>query len=237
MDTLDSSARRLLGLSLATALTMISAGPVVAQEQAPKPDVAQTPEMAAAQDIALARQLMLYGHRTGTVEPFIAAARIMIETPVSDPEYERREEVAEAESAAEDKEGAPKLGLLQLLATARELAGDDANLLAVIDGLEASMTKDRVGGPGMANDRVEAYSTIWYEVAFHGGRTALFEVVGDGDTDLDCWVYDEYENLITSDTDYTDHCVLMWTPARTGAYYVKIHNLGNVWNGIVVTTN
>jgi hypothetical protein len=237
MLTLDSAPSRLVKLSLLLLLAL-AVFPVTsaAQQEEAKPEVEVTAEMAAVQDIALARQLMLYGHRTGTPEPYIAAARIMIETPISDPTYERREEVADA-AADSDKEGAGKLTVIELLATARELAGDDENMLAVIMELEASMTKDRVGGPATANDRVEANSYIYYEEAFRGGETALFEVVGDGDTDLDCYVYDENENLITSDTDYTDHCVLIWTPPRTQAYVIVIENLGTVWNGIVVSTN
>jgi hypothetical protein len=234
MRKLDPVPHRLLHLSLAFVLTLVAfTGTASAQQSEQKPAVEPTPETMAVQDIALARQLMLYGHRTQTPEPYIAAARIMIETPITDPQYERR-----AEGGTEsDKEGVPGLNLRQLLASARELAGDDANLQAVIDELEASQTKERVGGPGMGNDRIEAYEEVWYEVAYHGGRTALFEVIGDGDTDLDCWVYDEYENLVASDTDYTDHCVLMWTPPRTGAYYIKVYNLGNVWNGVVLSTN
>ena len=222
---------RKLALALMLSLPLIPCTAVAQDKDA----VEATPEVQAVHDIALARQLMLYGHRTGTAEPYIAAARIMIETPISDPQYERR---AEGEgSGSEDKAGAPKLNLIQLLMTARELAGDDEDLQAVISDLEAQMTKGRVGGPGMANDRVEANSSIYYEAAFRGGEVAIFEVVGDGDTDLDCFVYDEYGTLIVSDTDYTDHCVLIWTPGSTEAYSIVVKNLGGVWNGIVVTTN
>ncbi len=239
MLMLDSAPRRLLKLSLSLALSLpLVPYTAAAQDQGQKDAVAATAETVAVQDIALARQLMLYGHRTGTPEPYIAAARIMIETPISDPQYERRAENGEGSgSEASDKTGVPGLNLIQLLRTARELAADDENLLAVISELEASMTKGRVGGPGMANDRVEANSSLYYEAAFRGGETARFEIVGDGDTDLDCFVYDEYGTLIVSDTDYTDHCVLVWTPARTGAYEIVVQNLGGVWNGIVVTTN
>ena len=235
----DSAPRRLLKLGLALALlSLVVPYTVAAQDEGQKEAVEATAEVVAVQDIALARQLMLYGHRTGTPEPFIAAARIMIETPISDPQYERRAETGEGSgSGASEKTEVPGLNLIQLLRTARDLAGDDENLLAVISELEASMTKGRVGGPGMANDRVEANSAIYYEAAYRGGETAIFEVVGDGDTDLDCFVYDEYGNLIVSDTDYTDHCVLIWTPAYTGAYEIVVKNLGGVWNGIVVTTN
>ena len=82
-----------LSLVLLLALAVFP-GTAAAQQEEAKPAVEVTAEMAAVQDIALARQLMLYGHRTGTPEPYIAAARIMIETPISDPTHERREAVS-----------------------------------------------------------------------------------------------------------------------------------------------
>lgn len=241
MLTFDRGVARFsrLALAMAPALAMFP-GLAAAQQQGEKEAVETTAEMVAVQDVALARQLVLYGQRTGTPEPLIAAARIMLETPISDPRYEStRSEAQEGAGAVEaaDKTAVPRLSVIELLATARELAGDDENMLGVIAELEGSMTKGRVGGPAVGSDRVDAYTTNIYEVAFRGGETAVVEVVGDGDTDLDCWVYDEGGNLIVSDTDYTDHCVLIWTPARTGAFEIWVKNLGSVWNGIVLSSN
>jgi hypothetical protein len=53
-------------------------------------------------------------------------------------------------------------------------------------------------------------------------------VQGDGDTDLDCWLYDADGRLVSSDTGATDLCVL---PAPTvGAHRLEIRNLGRVSN-------
>ncbi len=237
MVTLDSRLRLITGTFLIALALAFLPGSAAAQEKEP---VETTPEMVAVQDIALARQLVLFGQRTGTPEAYIAAARIMIETPISDPTYEdTRSETREGAEAAEaaDKTEVPRLRAVELLATARELAGESESMLAVIDELEGSMTKGREGGPGIDHSRVEAYSSMYYTIRFRAGESAIIEVVGDGDTDLDCYVYDENDNLIDSDTDYTDHCVLIWTPRWTGPFELQIHNLGSVWNAYVLTTN
>ena len=62
-------------------------------------------------------------------------------------------------------------------------------------------------------------------------------MLGDGDTDLDCYVYDANGNLIDSDTDATDYCVLRWRPAWLGTFRLEIRNLGPVYNAYVLRTN
>ena len=62
-------------------------------------------------------------------------------------------------------------------------------------------------------------------------------VSGDGDTDLDLYVYDENGNLITSDTDYTDDCYVRFCPKWTGPFRIKIVNRGGVYNNYIILTN
>ena len=62
-------------------------------------------------------------------------------------------------------------------------------------------------------------------------------VVGDGDTDLDLYIYDSNGNLIEKDDDYTDTCYCSWTPKWTGAFTIKIKNRGGVCNYYTLYTN
>ena len=62
-------------------------------------------------------------------------------------------------------------------------------------------------------------------------------VSGDGDTDLDLYVYDSNGNLIGSDADYSDDCVVRWVPAWTGEFTIKVVNRGAVYNNFAIWTN
>jgi hypothetical protein len=75
--------------------------------------------------------------------------------------------------------------------------------------------------------RVEARSTRSHAV-YVGLYDNWVIVDGDGDTDLDCWIYDSRGALVDSDTDSSDYCVLE-TPG-VGQHRVTIRNLGRVYN-------
>ena len=79
-------------------------------------------------------------------------------------------------------------------------------------------------------DIVKANHTDNYRIYFYRGEEAEVLVIGDGDTDLDLYVYDDNGNLVASDTDFSDNCYVSWTPRRSGYFTVKIKNLGNVPN-------
>lgn len=57
-------------------------------------------------------------------------------------------------------------------------------------------------------------------------RDQWVTVEGGGSTDLDCWLYDESRQLVDSDTDTTDYCVLSTT--GSGRYRLVVRNKGQV---------
>jgi hypothetical protein len=77
--------------------------------------------------------------------------------------------------------------------------------------------------------RVEAFDTQTWTVWTAAG-TSRIEVKGDGDTDLDCYVYDLSGRLLEKADDKTDHCVIDVSRARSGNLRVHVVNLGNVYN-------
>jgi hypothetical protein len=79
-------------------------------------------------------------------------------------------------------------------------------------------------------DTVNAYSTVFYNEYFAGGEVTNIRLQGDGDTDLDLFVYDEYGRLVASGTGYTDYEFVAFVPNRTGQFRVEIKNLGSVYN-------
>lgn len=72
---------------------------------------------------------------------------------------------------------------------------------------------------------------------FEGGADAIVNIKGDGSTDLDFYVFDSNDNLVTKDDDTTDYCVLTWTPKWTGYFKIQIKNLGNEENRYSIRTN
>ena len=196
-----------------------------------------TPATDAVAKIRLANELAKYGYENSSAIALIQAAEILAEV-------ETQALVAESfvagEGAADAKENAkPEFTAANLIASAKELAKGDKHLTALANKVKVQSSNNRglVGGPGRTVSRVAAYGTDSYVLAFRGGQVAEIAVSGDGDTDLDLYVYDQNGNLIARDTDYTDNCYVCWVPAWTGSFVVKIKNRGGVYNQYVLLTN
>ena len=98
-------------------------------------------------------------------------------------------------------------------------------------------TAGAVGGFRNSCTSVNAYSTDYYRIIFYGGETASILVAGDGDTDLDLYVYNEYGTLAAYDDDYTDTCLAEWFPPYTQEYDVRVVNRGSICNNYEIITN
>ena len=79
-------------------------------------------------------------------------------------------------------------------------------------------------------DNVLAHDYDIWEITLNSGVNYTIVVEGDGDTDLDLYVYDEYGNELDRDDDYTDYCICSITPRWTGKIKIKIRNYGDVYN-------
>lgn len=220
------------------AVALVSFLPVMAQQQANAGDkVDGAKDSPAVSDIGMAYNLIRYGYAQQSALPLIQGLQILIATPTQ-PLDATVEHGTQGNPAAKDNP--MQYDVDKLIADAKEYADGDATLLALISQLEGQKTggtRGAVGGPKSHVDRVLAHSTDTYNIRFRGGEVARVVVIGDGDTDLDLYIYDENGNFITSDTDNTDDCVCSWTPRWTGNFRIKIKNLGNVYNRYVLTTN
>ena len=77
--------------------------------------------------------------------------------------------------------------------------------------------------------RVEANDTDWISLRVCGASDLL--VRGDGDTDLDFWIYDSRNRLVHSDIDTTDVTFAELRPAgECERFRMRVSNLGDVWN-------
>jgi hypothetical protein len=195
------------------------------------------PQSEAVSRIRLANQLARYGYQTYSASALIEAAQILseIETQALKPESFTQGEGDEVAKSS----GNPEFTLENLIADAKKFADGDQTLLALADRVKVTPdeSRGRLGGPGRGVYRVPAGSTDRFVIAFKYGIPAEIFVSGDGDTDLDLYVYDENGNLITGDDDYSDDCYVCWTPAWTGNFVVNVVNRGRVYNEYLMVTN
>jgi hypothetical protein len=106
-----------------------------------------------------------------------------------------------------------------------------------VSALTPSVQAGAVGGPKGRKAVVRAFATDTYVVRFVGGELAMVGVEGDGDTDLDLYVYDETGKLVVADEDDTDLCLVRWTPRWTGTFTIRVVNRGAGSNRYTILTN
>ena len=216
---------------------MVLSVSVFAQQSQPAADVSEKGMPVQAQQIELAGQLVKYGYQTKSALPLIQAVQIYKSLNLSDATDKPAKETEGTEVAT----GLTKKDLVsfdeaKLLADATTYADGNKTLLALIKDTEKS-TRGAAPVGKRIYDRVLGNHTDTWRITFRGGEVAVVGVSGDGDTDLDLYIYDGNGNFITSDTDLGDDCLVSFTPRWTGVFYVKIKNLGNVYNNYLLVTN
>jgi hypothetical protein len=96
----------------------------------------------------------------------------------------------------------------------------------------------RMPDPGADHQFLGANQSMTYPNEwFRGGDLAAITINGDGSSDLDVYVYDQYGHLIVSDTAAGDHCFVTFTPRWTGPFTIRVVNAGNVGDIYDLETN
>lgn len=210
----------------------------MAQKVEEKPAlVGQTSESLSA--VKLANQILRYGYENQSTLALLDALQIFSENPTQALNAQK-----EGDPVDESKEVRKKAKVYfdyeSVLADAKKFADGDPNLLALIDNIDAEAKgaqRGNINGPSRDYSAVNGNSYVDYTASFVANQLAEVLVSGDGDTDLDLYVYDSNGNPIASDTDYTDDCYVRWVPAWTGRYTIRIVNRGPVYNRFVIVTN
>lgn len=211
---------------------------VMAQEVPVKENV-EGVKSEALNDLKLAADLVRYGYKQQEALPLIQALEIINNTDSQPLEAETDGTQADTSTSA-GKSGYITLDAKQILADAKKFSNGDKSLdklLAKVEKETGRSTRGAVGGPCKDYAAVNAYSAYTWTCSFVASRLAEVAVLGDGDTDLDLYIYDSNGNLIASDTDYSDECYVSWVPKWTGKFYIKIVNRGGVYNRYVILTN
>jgi len=190
-------------------------------------------------DLKLAADLVRYGYKQQEALPLIQALEIINNTDSQPLEAETDGTLADT-SVSAGKSGYITLDTKQILADAKKFSNGDKSLdklLAKVEKETGRSTRGAVGGPCKDYAAVNAYSSYTWTCSFVASSLAEVAVLGDGDTDLDLYIYDSNGNLIASDTDYSDECYVSWVPKWTGKFYIKVVNRGGVYNRYVILTN
>ena len=162
----------------------------------------------------------------------LAAARL---EAMAATEEVSRDKTSGSDTTKADVESKPKRG--DLYSLAEQFAGTNEALQTLIEDSKAGATKGATGGPKSGTTSVLAGDTDVFYISFNAWEWAEVNVVGDGDTDLDLHVYDEYGNLVDSHTDGMDVAYCSWIPIRTATFRIEVKNWGRVYNRYRITTN
>jgi hypothetical protein len=223
-------------LFLAVLISGICGG-LFAQQTPDKPESSQSASPAM-QSIQIANSLAKYGYANYSASALIEAAEILAQTQT---QALGEKPTSDAKDTDDSKdESKPEFTAENLLADAKKYAAGDATMLAWAEKVENSLgskARGAVGGPREGFNSVYARSTDTYQLAFRAGQLAEIIVCGDGDTDLDLYVYDAYGNLAAYSDDYYDDCFVSWVPSWTGSYTIKVVNRGRVHNRYIIVTN
>jgi hypothetical protein len=110
-----------------------------------------------------------------------------------------------------------------------------AIVLAALACLSVAVPLVEAGrAPGVDTNR-----SVTYFERFYGGELATVSIVGDGDTDLDIFVYDAQGRLVAQGVGPTDIESVSWfVPGnQIQTYRIVVRNLGGVWNRYTMRTN
>jgi len=179
-----------------------------------------------------------YGYKSDSASALICAAEILsqAEKQALNVKGEKKEETADATKKA-DK---PEYTADKLLADGKKFAAGDKTILAYAAAVEKALkgkTRGAVGGPRYQVDKIGAGGTIVYIVPFEANRIAEVGVCGDGDTNLDLYIYDMNGNLIVYDEGYSDDCYVRFLPYYTVNFQIVVKNRGRVYNRFQIATN
>jgi hypothetical protein len=205
--------------------------PAAAQGGTSATDTALARQISAMESISLAHRLAVYGQRGRQPLALINAAEILLDHPTRP--------LAPAPTD-QDTSTAVLPNPARLLASARSLAGTNEHLIALIAPLERrarSIDRGSARGPRQLYGQVASATRREHVVEFRGGEPAVVYVSGDGDSDLDLFVYDETGQMVASATGPRDECVVRWQPERQGRFRIEVRNLGSASNWYWMATN
>ena len=183
----------------------------------------------------LAINLLRYGYQNNSSVSLAQAAQMLFELNMG--------QLTFSEVTGESKSEQPlNMSVTKLLQDALTMSEGDAETRAYVESVKTQIdnkpiNKGARNGPVRKSARVAANSTVAYALDIAGGEVMTIAVYGDGDTDLDLYVYNEIGDLRAYDDDPSGDCLVMFLPLFSQKIRIEIKNRGSIYNDFVIVTN
>ena len=205
------------------AFFLLMANLLFSQEEKKDQTPAQSKEMGFT---ILAQQLCDYGYAKKDPLSLLAAAKIISSNPV-------KEFVPKTVASPEKTKGtAPTdpsvlLNPQKLLDDAKKMSNNDPSIVALANQITFPKSKGSPQGVQVIYDYIEPGATKEYTCVFIATELAEVAVIGDGQADLDLYVYDMNNNLIVRDNRTLTDAYVSFYPTYTTTFTIKVKNVSN----------
>lgn len=221
---------------LATTALVALALPAFAQDKTkPNVDTTATGTKGAVATLAMAQDLYALGVANKDALTVLTAAKLANSVDLK--AVERKVETTGEEVAGDEDGVDAPVTAEAMMATAKELAGENEVIAGLISDAETEGTRGRIGGASSTLSRLPGGRTDTWTVPFYGNSYAELAIVGDGDSNLDVLVTDENGNTICYDVSWTDKVYCDFVPAWNGYFYITVQNNGRKRNSYYLVTN
>ncbi len=112
----------------------------------------------------------------------------------------------------------------------RQMAAAVLAVVMLVAGAATAAAQGRFG-------RVEAFGFDSWTVTANAGDLVTVVVRGDGDTDLDLFIFDGLGRTVVADQRSDDNCMVTFRVTRGGTFQVRVRNYGGVYNEYVISTS
>ena len=223
---------------VASALAALSA-PALAQDRSGlNIEEFATGERGGVAQFNLAQQLYAMGVKNQEALLVVTAARLASGVQMTEVGHEKETRPGGGDAAdIEADDAAAPVDAAAMLAMARDLAGEDENMIGMIEDIEATGARGRIGGASRTLSRLAAGAVDVWKVPFFGESYAELGISGDGDTALGIDVTDESGNAVNCSPPRHDEFYCDFVPKWNGFFYVTVSNKGRVSNSYYFLTN
>lgn len=189
-------------------------------DPAAKLDASQSPALSAVERLALSDRLAAYGERNADPVALVQAAKIR--------------------KGVQSKPGTAGNSFESLLARAQALAPDNPTIAALIADARNYRSRDLPlvsAGLNALDKLIGRRAADRADLVFKGETPAVVYVQGPRSSDLDLYVYDEYNNLVCADEGDGSEAQCRWRPRWTGSFLVDVRNKNDQEVAYVLTAN